>query len=89
MGISRYKTNFRNPITCESRKYFIFCSKTLRVFSRHALSERDMYVPCGNRTHNYSLGGYCYIHLTKRTGILFKYVYIMRIQPYPVIKDYL
>ena len=27
-----------------------------------------MDVPCGNRTHNYSLGGYCYIHLTKGTN---------------------
>lgn len=26
-----------------------------------------MSVPCGNRTRNYSLGGYCYIHLTKET----------------------
>ena len=26
-------------------------------------------VLCGNRTHNYSLGGYCYIHLTKRTCV--------------------
>ena len=29
-------------------------------------------VPCGNRTHNYSLGGYCYIHLTKRTYTVFE-----------------
>ena len=30
-----------------------------------------MDVPCGNRTHNYSLGGYCYIHLTKGTNAVF------------------
>ncbi len=25
-------------------------------------------VPCGNRTHNWGLGGSCYIHLTKGTS---------------------
>ena len=28
-------------------------------------------VPTGNRTQNYSLGGYCYIHLTTRTNAVF------------------
>ncbi len=38
-----------------------------------------LYVPCENRTHNYSLGGYRYIHLTKGTKIQpLDYIFFIR-----------
>ena len=53
----RWQTCHRKCCFCMKKAVMILSSLPLK-----------MDVPCGNRTHNYSLGGYCYIHLTKGTN---------------------
>ena len=55
-----FNSGWKFPPKIQKKQQWLFQSLLLRTD-----------VPGGNWTHNYSLGGYCYIHLTTRTNAVF------------------